>query len=152
MCLPPKDLSVLQTWYDAGITEIAFNLELFDRVKAKQYMPGKGRIRIEQYLAAFDKAVSIWGKNGNVRTLFIAGLETQETLLKGIETVCSRGVMPILSVFRALNNTQMEDIVPPSNEWLHELYNKAEIICSQYNLHLGPRCPACQNNTLSLPF
>ena len=152
MCLPPKDLSVLQTWYDAGITEIAFNLELFNRDKAKQYMPGKGRIRIEQYLAAFDEAVSIWGKNGNVRTLFIAGLETQETLLKGIETVCSRGVMPILSVFRALNNTQMEDIVPPSNEWLHELYNKAEIICSQYNLHLGPRCPACQNNTLSLPF
>lgn len=152
MCLPPKDLSVLDTWYNAGITEIAFNLELFDRNKAKQLMPGKGRIPLEQYLTAFDKAVSLWGKDGNVRTLFLAGLESQEVLLDGIDTVCSHGVMPILSVFRALRETTMEDVVPPSNVWLYNLYNKAEKICSKYNLHLGPSCPACQNNTLSLPF
>lgn len=152
MCLPPKDLSVLDAWYNAGITELAFNLELFDRNKAKQFMPGKGRIPVEQYLNAFDKAVSLWGKDGNVRTILLAGLESQDVLLDGIDTVCSHGVMPILSVFRALRETAMENVVPPSNEWLYDLYNKAEMICSKYNLHLGPSCPACQNNTLSLPF
>ena len=152
MCLPPKDLSVLQTWYDSGITEIAFNLELYDRNLAKDYMPGKGSIPLSQYISAFDKAVSLWGSNGNVRTLFIAGLEKQESLLDGIETVCSHGVMPILSIFRALYQTETQDLVPPSNSWLYDLYTKSELICKKYNLHLGPSCPACQNNTLSLPF
>ena len=105
-----------------------------------------------KYFDAFDEAVTLWGRTGNVRTLFIAGLETKESLLQGIEAVCAHGVMPILSVFRALNNTIMEDNVPPSNEWLYDLYAKGEAICNRYNLHLGPSCPACQNNTLSLPF
>ncbi len=152
MCLPPKDISVLKHWHEVGITEIAFNLELFDRSVAKKYMPGKGKIPIDQYFDAFDEAVTLWGRTGNVRTLFIAGLETKESLLQGIETVCARGVMPILSVFRALKNTIMEDKVPPSNEWLYDLYVKGEAICNRYNLHLGPSCPACQNNTLSLPY
>lgn len=152
MCLPPKDLSVLQTWHDAGITEIAFNLELYNRFLAKAYMPGKGSIPLSQYISAFDKAVSLWGNTGNVRTLFIAGLESQENLLEGIEAVCCHGVMPILSIFRALYQTKTQDLVPPQNAWLYDLYIKGESICQKYNLHLGPSCPACQNNTLSLPF
>ena len=152
MCLPPKDLSVLQTWHDAGITEIAFNLELYNRFLAKAYMPGKGSIPLSQYISAFDKAVSLWGNTGNVRTLFIAGLESQENLLEGIEAVCCHGVMPILSIFRALYQTKTQDFVPPPNAWLYDLYIKGESICQKYNLHLGPSCPACQNNTLSLPF
>lgn len=152
MCLPPKDLSVLKQWYDAGITEIAFNLELFDRVAAKQFMPGKGQIPLNQYLSALEAATSLWGKTGNVRTLFIAGLERTESLLQGIEAVASRGIVPILSIFRALYGTEMGDIVPPSNNWLVSLFYNGEDICRRYHLHLGPSCSACQNNTLSLPF
>ena len=152
MCLPPKDLSILDTWYRSGVTEISFNLELYDRELAKQYMPGKGSIPIEQYLYALKKAVSLWGKDGNVRTLFIAGLESKESLLKGIQVVSGLGVMPILSVFRALYDTDLENVVPPDNKWLLDLYQKGESICNHNNLHLGPSCPSCQNNTLSMPF
>jgi len=152
MCLPPKDLSVIESWYNIGITEIAFNLEIYNRDLAKNYMPGKGAISLAQYLSALEKAVSLWGKSGNVRTLFIAGLEKKDSLLEGIEKVCSIGVMPILSVFRALYETDLQNMVPPSNAWLYDLYCQSELICQKYNLHLGPSCPACQNNTLSLPF
>lgn len=152
MCLPPKKLSTLQLWYNAGITEISFNLELFDRRVAKAYMPGKGSIPLSQYITALENATSIWGTSGDVRTLFVVGLETKQSLLKGIETVCSYGVMPILSVFRALKDTDTQDIVPPPNDWLLKLYQESESICRKYNLHLGPSCSACQNNTLSLPF
>ena len=152
MCLPPRDLTVLKTWYDAGVTEIAFNLELFDRGLAEWYMPGKGKLPFSQYLSALEAGVSLWGSSGNVRTLFIAGLESTESLLEGIEAVASRGIMPILSVFRALKETETEDIVPPANRWLLDLFERGERICQHYQLHLGPSCPACQNNTLSLPF
>lgn len=152
MCLPPSELSVIDTWFQCGISEIAFNIELFDRVCAVRYMPGKGTIPLEQYLRALEYAASLWGKDGNVRTLFIAGLEGKRSLLDGIKTVCSMGVMPILSVFRPLKNTEMKDVVSPQNEWLLSLYHEAEEICEKYHLHLGPSCPSCQNNTLSLPF
>lgn len=152
MCLPPEKASTLMHWYQAGITEVAFNIEIYDRKLAKKYMPGKGYIPLSQYINALNEATKIWGKEGNVRTLFIVGLEQRETLIEGVKTVSSFGVMPVLSIFRALKGTEMQDVVPPPNEWLMEIYNECEKICSKNALHLGPACPACQNNTLSLPF
>ena len=152
MCLPPRNKSVLKMWYEAGVTEVAFNLELFDRSLARYYMPGKGSIPLNQYLTALRDAVALWGSCGKVRTLFIAGLEKTDSLLQGLETVAALGVMPIISVFRALKGTDTQNIVPPSNDWLLALFKQGEHICAEYNLHLGPSCSACQNNTLSLPF
>jgi len=131
---------------------VAFNIEIFDRKLAEKYMPGKGRIPLSQYINALKNATDIWGKTGNVRTLFIVGLEQRKTLIEGVKTVSALGVMPVLSIFRALKGTETQDIVPPPNEWLMEIYNECEEICRHNNLHLGPVCPACQNNTLSLPF
>lgn len=41
MSIPPKELSILDKLKDAGITEVAFNLEMFDRNLAQNIMPGK---------------------------------------------------------------------------------------------------------------
>ncbi len=152
MCLPPEKPTTLKHWHQSGITEVAFNIEIFDRKLAEKYMPGKGRIPLSQYINALKNATDIWGKTGNVRTLFIVGLEQRKTLIEGVKTVSALGVMPVLSIFRALKGTETQDIVPPPNEWLMEIYNECEEICRHNNLHLGPVCPACQNNTLSLPF
>ena len=72
--------------------------------------------------------------------------------MQGIRELCQIGVMPILSVFRPIPGTNTEDIVPPSNQFLRKIYTTGTSICSEFALHLGPECPACQNNTLSLPF
>lgn len=74
-------------------------------------------------------ATQLWGKNGDVRTAFIVGLEPMESLLKGIEEVCRIGVAPILSVFRPIPGTDGENIAPPDNELLLDIYKKAEQIC-----------------------
>lgn len=152
MSLPPKDLSVLEQYYQNGITEIGFNIELFDAENAIKYMPGKGEIEREDYFEALEKATQYWGTNGKVRSLIILGLEKEDTLLKGIQRLCSIGVMPILSVFRPISGTAMENFVPPSNHYLRDIYHAGTKICTKYGLHLGPDCPACQNNTLSMPF
>lgn len=152
MSLPPKDLSVLEQYYQSGITEIGFNIELFDEKNAIKYMPGKGEISRDYYFEALEKATQYWGINGKVRSLIILGLEREDTLLKGIQQLCSIGVMPILSVFRPIPGTAMENIVPPSNSYLRHIYYVGTKICAEYGFHLGPDCPACQNNTLSMPF
>ena len=91
MSLPPKDNNILSKLKDAGITEVAFNLEVFDRNKAKIIMPGKGEISMEHYLASLRHATTIWGKKGKVRSLLIYGFDSDTVFLNGIETLCKNG-------------------------------------------------------------
>lgn len=149
MCLPSINLSDIEEYVRLGVTEIGFNIEIFDRELARQYMPGKGFIPLERYRVALEKAVEQLGNKGAVRSAFILGLEKMDSLLEGVEFVCKLGVAPIFSVFRPIPCTEMEYVNPPENEWLLDAYEKAELICNKYDLKLGPDCPACQNNTLA---
>lgn len=149
MCLPSLDISDIKEYVELGVTEIGFNIEIFDRKVAREYMPGKGAIPLERYGNALEKAVELLGNKGAVRTAFVVGLESMDSVLEGVEYACSRGVAPIFSVFRPIPYTEMETVNPPENEWLLELYEKADAICQRYGLKMGPECPACQNNTLA---
>ena len=85
MTLPPKDNSVLEQYYSAGVDEVAFNIEIFDRSIAAKIMPGKGAIALETYKNALLYSVKLWGKTGNVRSLLVYGLEKNATFFFGIE-------------------------------------------------------------------
>lgn len=151
MCLPPADLSVLTEYYRAGINEIGFNLEIFDRKLAQEIMPGKGCIPLSQYEAAYREAVRLWGQTGAVRSLMVLGLESMESFYFGVEWLCQLGVMPIISVFRPVDNIELQAVVPLGNEELSRIFQNVKTITGKYGLVPGPTCPACQNNTLSLP-
>lgn len=149
MSIPPKNNEVLNELKRVGITEVAFNLEIFDRKKAYDYMPGKGSISSNQYEAALKYSVSIWGNTGCVRSLLIYGFDSDEEFLYGIENLCQMGVEPIISIFRPLKNTAFEKLNPPPTTKIISIYEKCKNIAEQYSLILGPDCPMCQNNTLS---
>lgn len=150
MSLPPIRLEILDLYHAAGINEVAFNIEIFNETIARQMMPVKGNISRQYYIDALSYAVTLWGRNGNVRTAFIAGLEPIESTLKGIENVCSKGIQPMISVFRPMPGTKLENWVMPSNSALKELYNKANTICENYDQILGPSCRWCRNNMLGI--
>ena len=149
MSLPPKDVQILSRLKQAGVTEVAFNLECYDRRLARRYMPGKGAIPLSVYENAFRAATELWGKHGNVRTIFIVGLEPPESLLQGISYVTELGVSPILSLFRPIEGTPLQTLLAPSDGEIWEIYRQAKEICSRRGLTLGPACPYCQDNTLS---
>lgn len=150
MSIPPQNLSVLRELHAAGVTEIYFNLEIFDRIIASKYMPGKGHISLETYKNAFQQAVAIWGSTGNVRSAFIVGLEPRTSLLKGIEFVCKLGVSPLLSLFKPIANTPMDHLLPPSNKDIYLICQEALDICKSYNIPLGPSCKYCEDNVLKI--
>lgn len=149
MSVPPKNHDILDELKLSGITEVAFNLEMFDRVKAYDYMPGKGSISITQYKDALTYSVSIWGNTGCVRSLLIYGFDSDKEFLQGIEALCQMGVEPIISIFRPLKNTSFEKLNPPPTINIISIYEKCKKIVERYSLILGPDCPMCQNNTLS---
>ena len=151
MCVPPIAKEDLDSYFNAGVTEIAFNIEIWNRDIAIKWMPGKGNIPLKRYLDMLQYAVVIWGNTGAVRSSFVVGLEPMDSLLEGITKICELGVAPILSVFRPIPGTVAENLVPLSNEELLDLYYRAKEICDRYGLELGPQCVPCQNNTLSLP-
>lgn len=150
MSLPPQNANILARLQQAGITEVAFNLEVFDRDVARRYMPGKGAIPLSVYENAFRAATQLWGTTGNVRTIFVVGLEASQSLLDGIEYVVKMGVSPILSLFRPAAGTQLQDLIPPSDEEIWEIYQQAKGICSRYGIPMGPGCPCCEDNTMKV--
>lgn len=150
MSLPPKDVRILARLKQAGITEVAFNLEVFDRSLARRYMPGKGPIPLAVYEDAFRAATELWGKTGNVRTIFIVGLEPTESLLKGVAHMAEMGVSPILSLLRPIEETPLNGLLAPSDEEIWEICQSAKAICAQQGLSLGPACPCCEDNTLKI--
>ena len=151
MSLPPQNLEIIDELYNSGISEIAFNIEIFHEYLARQYMPGKGAIPRQHYYKALEKAVTLWGRNGNVRSMVILGLEPEDSLLAGIEDLCKIGVQPILSIFRPMENTPLSSKLPLSIHETMNLYKKIQKICTKYGQILGPSCIYCQNNTLSIP-
>lgn len=150
MSLPPKDISHIYDYYQLGLNEVAFNIEIYDRKIASKLMPGKGQIPLNQYMNALEESTKYFGKTGNVRSMLIVGLEPEESLITGIKDLCSIGVSPMLSVFRPMPLTIMKHIVPPTVKDTKRIYKMADNICRQYGLFLGPTCDQCQNNTLSL--
>lgn len=149
MSIPPQTTEILIDLYNAGITEVAFNMEIFDRKCALQIMPGKGSISENVYMSALDAAVKIWGDRGNVRSLLIYGFDLWDDFLKGVKNLCKKGVEPIISIFRPLKGTALENLNPPPTLELFFLFQKCQHIVHEHNLILGPDCIECQNNTLS---
>lgn len=149
MSIPPADITVLDKLKKAGITEIAFNIEIFNPTLRKLLMPGKGSIPLEQYFTAFERAVILWGNSGKVRSLLIYGLDNDDCFLSGVNKLCTLGVEPIVSIFRPLSGTILENENPPVTSDIFSIYEKCRCITGNYSLILGPDCAECQNNTLS---
>jgi predicted ATP-grasp superfamily ATP-dependent carboligase len=148
MTVPPKDIAVLSVYKESGVTELAFNVEIFDRALAKQTMPGKGQIPLEQYEKAFIEGVRIFGKNGAIRSMLLIGLDKNASLLEGVRYLCNLGVSPMLSPFRPITNTALSMRIPPDVNMIVKTVNKAKEICDEHGVCLGPSCRHCQNNTL----
>lgn len=62
MSLPPANPQILYQYKEAGIDEVAFNIEIWDRNLAEKLMPGKGTIPLKQYIDTLKVSTSLWGK------------------------------------------------------------------------------------------
>ena len=152
MILPCNEKTI-DRMRNAGLNELAFNIEIYDDDLAQKYMPGKSRIPRSEYMAALRKAASRQ-QLGETRSMLIVGLEPLASTYKCISELAQNKIQPILSVFRPLLDTPLKDLVPMPMAKLCEVYKEASKICkaADEKLKLGPECIFCQNNTLSLPY
>lgn len=149
MTIPPSNFDEIIEYKRLGANEIAFNIEIFNKDIAKKIMPEKGMICREDYLSALKTAVNVFGKSGEVRSMLIIGLEPLESFTEAIEALCKIGVYPMITPFRPMHQTKLENFVPPTLLDCQRYMKSAVEICIKYNITLGPSDPYSQNNTLN---
>jgi biotin synthase-like enzyme len=151
MMAPRENAGILHRLHDWGCKGLSINLEIEDEESAKKFIPEKYRIGRQKYLEFIEKAVAIFGR-GKVRSCIILGLEDEESTLKGVERLAEIGCDPVLSPFKPLKGTILENVLPPGASFQKSVYERAEKIAKQYGVLLGPRCIPCQHNTLTFPL
>ena len=152
MFSPPPNLEIIKQIVDAGVEDIAINIELYNSNTSAKIIKGKNRIGIDRYFEALEYAVTLLGKKGNVKSVLVVGLENYEDTLIGVEELAKRGVMPILSIFKPVKGTPLENSPAPERNDLANIWEKSQNICERFSLTLGPLCKCCQNNTLTIPI
>lgn len=147
---PPKEM--LPVLRDAGLAEVAFNLELSDDNLAQELMPGKQGQPKTAYYSVLEEAVRVFGV-GAVRSALLVGLEREDILLEEVRHLAKMGVIPCLSAFRALPGSEFVGAIHPDNATLHKIYTACvETLAAMDGpiKTLGPACRHCRNNMLAI--
>ncbi len=106
--LPEESLRLL---HGEGLVDaVSFNLEVWSQPLFERICPGKQRyVGYEGWIASLEKALELWGE-GRVYSAMVAGVEIDpdvglsvdeaaEIALRGAEDLCSRGIVPIYSLY-----------------------------------------------------
>ncbi len=98
---PPYDFSLIEEFKEAGVTSIAFNLEVFDRDLFEKICPGKYHFYgYEKCWEALDYAGEVFG-DYNVFCGLVWGLEPPGSTIRGNEYMVSKGIGIASNVFHA---------------------------------------------------
>ena len=148
--LPP--IEILSSLHNAGLEEVAFNLEVSNDKLARTLMPGKRNRTKSAYYSTLKEAVKIFGI-GAVRSALLVGFDKEDELIDEVRYLANMGIIPCLSSFRALNGSELADYIHPDNVTLRKIYDKCSYCLANSGgpiCELGPKCPMCRNNMLAI--
>lgn len=128
-CPPPTMQTDMDAYHDAGIDGIIISVEVFDPPKSKAYLPGKDRVPLSAFYYTLRHAVSVFGKD-EVFSNLIAGLERPDTTREGCAQIAATGAHPVISPFRPIAGTDLQDIMPLPAEVLYDLCTSVMKDCS----------------------
>ena len=104
---PPVDNRWIDRSYAMGVDALSYSVEIHDPALLQRYCPGKAnQVGRDRYYDALGYAATIF-PSGTVWSDLIVGLEPPESTMAGIDTLVRMGVLPVLSLFRPLEETQL---------------------------------------------
>jgi len=147
----------LERFHDAGLVDhVCFNLEVWSEPLFAAVCPGKHRyIGYQRWIASLEKAVQLWGR-GHVYSAMVAGIELEPdygmsageaaTLaVRGAEDLCSRGILPIYSLFWPIGQAHHPDYRDPLRNYFETLNADCQEIRQKHDLRIsdGFMCHRC---------
>jgi radical SAM protein (TIGR04043 family) len=152
-CEPPDEPVWLHRLKAAGVDSLGMHLEAVTPEVRARIMPGKAQVSVEQYMAAFEEAVSVFGR-GQVSTYILGGLgDSAEAILTACEKLVEIGVYPFVVPFVPIGGTPLEKHAAPNPEFMRSILEPLGKMLSRANLRSRDikagcgRCGAC--STLS---
>ena len=111
----------LQQFHDEGLVDaVCFNLEVWSEKLFADICPGKNNyVGYDRWIESLETAVGLWGK-GRVYSAMVAGIELEpeygmewreaaELVVSGVEALCSRGIIPIYSLYYPVGGKDRSD-------------------------------------------
>ena len=150
-CEPPDDFG----WFDrlraAGVDTLGMHLEAVEPEVRARAMPGKAKVPVSYYLAAFAQAVRVFGR-GQVSTYLLAGLgDSAESILEMCRTLVALGVYPFVVPLVPNRGTPLENAPPPSAEFMRTvlaplaaMLRTARLVSADSKAGCG-KCGACSS-------
>jgi radical SAM protein (TIGR04043 family) len=120
-CEPPADDVWFERMKAAGIVSLGMHLEAVTEPVRKRIMPGKAEVPVSLYLAAFERAVAVFGR-GQVSTYILGGLgDGRDDILAICRVLVRIGVYPFVVPFVPIKGTPLEGQAPPAPAFMQEL-------------------------------
>lgn len=118
---PPDTFEWFVKLKQAGVDSLGMHLEVLSEPLRKWLMPGKSNVTVNEYLAAFDAAVAVFGR-GEVSTYIIAGLgDTESEIVEMSRVLIDRGVYPFVVPFVPISGTPLESHPVPDAEFMQRV-------------------------------
>ncbi len=109
---PPRRNHWIDRAYAEGVDALSYNVEIFEPHTLRKYCAGRVKyIGRERYFEALRYAASIF-PGGTVWSDLVVGIEPPASTMKGIDTLTSIGVLPVLSIFRPRRDLETETELP----------------------------------------
>ena len=111
---PPTSNHWIDRTYAMGVDALSYSVEIHDPDLLLQHCRGRAEhVGRERYYDALRHAATIF-PNGTVWSNLIVGLEPAASTMAGIDALVQMGVLPVLSLFRPLDDTELSDHPLPS--------------------------------------
>jgi radical SAM protein (TIGR04043 family) len=144
---PPRDTAVFAELRRLGVGDVGLHIESFDQAARERFTPGKAAVSVDDYFAAFDAALAVFGKN-RVSTFVICGLGEDEELTKSLcRRAAAMGVYPYLAPLRPMQGTFMAKASPPEPAYLYRVVTAVGAMLREYGLsskQSGAGCVRCR--------
>lgn len=102
--VPPTEAEIKKL-VDMGATSFGFNIEIFDEKLRKEICPGKGAISVDEYIKRGCYANHLLGGD-KVGSTLICGLDSIESIKRGIDALTKKGIHPCILAFRPSENSE----------------------------------------------
>ncbi|MFH0701026.1 MAG: radical SAM protein [Candidatus Woesearchaeota archaeon] len=113
---PPNDYKLIEEYKQAGVTSIAFNIEVYDPNRFKQICPGKEKFYgYEKWIDALIEAREVFGRYKAYCGL-VWGLESPESTIEGHRYFLERGIGLASNIFHADPRTVLRKHLHPDEE------------------------------------
>ena len=138
------------------VDNVCFNLEVWSEALFAKISPGKHHfVGYDRWIRALEQAVTLWGA-GHVYSAMVGGIELEPEhgmsgedavalALEGAEALCSRGIIPVYSLYWPVGGRDHPDYLDRLHQYFETLNLGCHAIRRKHGLHIwdGFMCHRC---------